>query len=1316
MKKLSLVLLLLLLLSQLGPLAAFPAYAQGTESDEFNSETLGDQWTWTREPSGDWDLTGTALQISTTATDLFEATNTAPLLLQDVPEGDKYEISTKVTFGPDTDYQQAGLIFYTDDGNYLELTWQWNGLTTELEFTREVAGAALSYFYQPAPSASFLYLKIERFEDIYTGSYSTDGTTWYVVGQYVEMPTVYASMGLTAYHGTGATSEDADFDYFHYATVELQPELWAGWFSPQFITGDWRSPYVWTGTASSGTNHNPITRAQIRCRGTGCTTLRDVRYFVSLSLAWETGFNPDLVWVNAYEDGNGTGTYQQQAMPCGSGHAGNCANVFTGVIPAEDIGTDPSTSYHVEAGTTLDESPDAVYSVLSWSWTVEFRFDTPTDDCSEQFIVLTSDGPYEIDPALEFPDGDPDEQTYTTIENQFYQITTSGGPWDDGPNANRYDAAISWDGTNYVSVNSLIETAECVSYDPDNPALLSIYVQAESTTLYVRANDLPGWFADNTAVETFYYSISLVISFEDTTACGDEFTYDEEEDWVASINLASTSIGSLVNTADLTVGDWYVVEIASGSWLDGGVGSPRNDLEYDFDYSTSNPLTGYADLNSGNEVWCQLDDGTLTFVQASDLNLWLRVNDDSLEDFADNTGTLGINLYHAAFERIPELCETTFNISDLVLHNYVQAIKENGDLFGTAFAMGELQTGTLVSGAYYMLETSGDAWGYKGVGHGLKAYDAAIRVGAGDWQSFSDWEDSLCTVEIDGLGHQRIYFQVPPDTNVDYWIRVNDTAEWNSNVGGITYDLYQAIDLEVETPSGECDYIYDLDHPVYHTIVQGNDEDGDNITPYILDTDFFAVVVNTGTYWQEYSGGDDLTDAQLQYSTDNGATWSDIPPLCSYEGGPGVVMFYKESGYRFRVRVDSSSFANNTGALDINVYAATTGDTIDPWITCLDGNTLNVINSFEWIPVKKEEGAYVNGTTMIGQEQVPLLIAGETYAIELLEGPWYDATIGGDPHYDAALSSDDGATWYPINEHPAITCGEQDQLGWYWTVVFTAEEGDRWKIRVNDSAGEFWDNVGSLAYKLYEVQGPDVPPLPDGFPEYTSAIDFCSIPLVRPMAPVAPDSVLDVVGWLEYISQIIGSYIPQYIGYLRNTSISFFAWCPRHSNALLALMDAVKTKEPLATILEWLGIYEDMKTELDGYNWEGGGGSGAPPPSLLTVNSGSELEQVIDTYILPRSNASNPWDGGDISLSSGSGVDVYNTECYAVLSEFTGDNLAGGACFFVSAWSMQPRVAFWVQVLIDVAALAACIASVVGGAINLWSYFTSGVIVKGGEM
>jgi arabinan endo-1,5-alpha-L-arabinosidase len=198
---------------RVGPL--LPAF-----SDEF-SGSLGDPWSWVREPTG-YALTNGALRLDTAAGDLFEGSNSAPVLLRDAPGGD-YIVETKLTLnlppeGCCFNYVQAGLVIYGGDDNYLRLMHVSIWETRQTEFAKEEFPVPAGYprygntVGGPPGATTWLRIGVEtRGGTTYFTAYtSRDGTTWVRGGTWTHDLGNAARIGLVAMGGSGF---QAEFDY-----------------------------------------------------------------------------------------------------------------------------------------------------------------------------------------------------------------------------------------------------------------------------------------------------------------------------------------------------------------------------------------------------------------------------------------------------------------------------------------------------------------------------------------------------------------------------------------------------------------------------------------------------------------------------------------------------------------------------------------------------------------------------------------------------------------------------------------------------------------------------------------------------------------------------------------------------------------------------------------------------------------------------------------------------------------------------------------------------------------------------------------------
>jgi arabinan endo-1,5-alpha-L-arabinosidase len=199
-------------LPRTGPVA--PAY-----TDEF-ATGIGPQWTWVRPPAQLPQVVGGQLVWPTQAGDLTGTGNDASVLLRDAPAGN-YTVETKVTIdlGEQTvrNYQQAGLIVYNGDDEFLRFTHVaiWNTRATEFGKEQVEAGQPAYGSMLVAPPADTTWLRLSHRlsgtgEHTYRAAVSTDGVHWRWGGVWTLPAGTQPRIGLVSHGGVGAT---AQFDY-----------------------------------------------------------------------------------------------------------------------------------------------------------------------------------------------------------------------------------------------------------------------------------------------------------------------------------------------------------------------------------------------------------------------------------------------------------------------------------------------------------------------------------------------------------------------------------------------------------------------------------------------------------------------------------------------------------------------------------------------------------------------------------------------------------------------------------------------------------------------------------------------------------------------------------------------------------------------------------------------------------------------------------------------------------------------------------------------------------------------------------------------
>ena len=124
------------------------------------------------------------LRIPVDVGDLWEGlNNTRNSLFRNLPSNWTSARLSIASFAPTRNYQQAGLVAYQDDNNYVQITRIYEG-GNYMTFVRETGGTASILNSVSQSATTNLYFRLDR--NITTGSitsyYSLNGTTWTTVG------------------------------------------------------------------------------------------------------------------------------------------------------------------------------------------------------------------------------------------------------------------------------------------------------------------------------------------------------------------------------------------------------------------------------------------------------------------------------------------------------------------------------------------------------------------------------------------------------------------------------------------------------------------------------------------------------------------------------------------------------------------------------------------------------------------------------------------------------------------------------------------------------------------------------------------------------------------------------------------------------------------------------------------------------------------------------------------------------------------------------------------------------------------------------
>jgi glucosylceramidase len=191
----------------------------GNISDSFTSSTLGSQWSWVNVDNTHWSLTAASgfMRITTQYGDMWNTNTSGKNILLQNATGD-WSIVTKVTFSvkPSQNYQQAGLIVYMNNDNYVKMSRVYNN-GNMFQFGKEVAGVYSEVNVTDGISGTTAYLKITKSGNNYSGYYSSDGVTYTQAGTTQSVTLSSIKAGLVAGNGLATATEiNADFDYFNF--------------------------------------------------------------------------------------------------------------------------------------------------------------------------------------------------------------------------------------------------------------------------------------------------------------------------------------------------------------------------------------------------------------------------------------------------------------------------------------------------------------------------------------------------------------------------------------------------------------------------------------------------------------------------------------------------------------------------------------------------------------------------------------------------------------------------------------------------------------------------------------------------------------------------------------------------------------------------------------------------------------------------------------------------------------------------------------------------------------------------------------------
>jgi PKD repeat protein/type 1 glutamine amidotransferase len=197
----------------------------GRSDDFLGTELDHNRWSVIRE-NQDLKVEGGKLVIPTSATDIYGTNNTDTpnIVVQPAPSG-AWTATTKVTLNARDQYQQAGLILYGDDDNYVKMVLQARGtdnhanrifqfIHEENGKPNEVAASNTAQLGDAYPDT--VYVRFISDGTNLTAHYSADGVNFTAMPETKQLAGIKnPKIGLIALASNGKPVTNASFDWFH---------------------------------------------------------------------------------------------------------------------------------------------------------------------------------------------------------------------------------------------------------------------------------------------------------------------------------------------------------------------------------------------------------------------------------------------------------------------------------------------------------------------------------------------------------------------------------------------------------------------------------------------------------------------------------------------------------------------------------------------------------------------------------------------------------------------------------------------------------------------------------------------------------------------------------------------------------------------------------------------------------------------------------------------------------------------------------------------------------------------------------------------
>ncbi len=290
--------------------------------------------------------------------DLWEGINsTRNTLFRSLPEGWTSLRLKIASFDPSQNNQQATLVAYQDDDNYVQISRTFE-VINRIMFTSESGGKAVNLNSVPETGTTNLYLRLDRdtIAQIIRSYYSSDNEAWIKVGE-VARSLSNARLAIE----TGASPGGFPNADFEWAEVSTQP-------LPQVEDNLRASPGSLVFSARQGEESHETRSVFISTSGGNI-----IRWNQSTDVPWLTadlqnGVSDEILKVNALTAGLQTGIYHGNIILESSQSAGGPVTIAVTLIINPAVAVEPFTWKDGKAGAmsvSVDDGQPSAFDELN---------------------------------------------------------------------------------------------------------------------------------------------------------------------------------------------------------------------------------------------------------------------------------------------------------------------------------------------------------------------------------------------------------------------------------------------------------------------------------------------------------------------------------------------------------------------------------------------------------------------------------------------------------------------------------------------------------------------------------------------------------------------------------------------------------------------------------------------------------------------------------------------------------------------------------------------------------------------------------------